>query len=149
MTVAESLRPYRVPLQFANPYAYRGAQMLAEYDTLVRTLLTGCHVSLLDRESSEKVINLSARKIRGTFVVPQGYRFLGIDRELLQQGSDKKEQARQLMGDLPDEVLSGKHRAPLLPRNVQFPKEIARSVVLEPLTSTSSRSHPEGGGDNG
>ena len=52
---AESLRPYRIPLQFANPYAYQGAHLIGEYDTLVRTLLSGCHVGLLDRASSEQV----------------------------------------------------------------------------------------------
>jgi len=61
--------------------------------------------TLLDRESSQKVIYLAARKVRGTFAVPLGFRFLGIDRQSLQKDSDKKSQARQLMGDLPLEVV--------------------------------------------
>lgn len=134
IVVAKSLRPYRVPLQFANPYAYRGAHLIAEYDTLVRTLLTSCHVGLMDWDSSEKVIKLSARKVRGTFAVPQGFRYFAIDRESLQQDSNKKEQARQLMGDLPDAVLNGEQRAPLVPHKMPFPKATHRSVKLESLS---------------
>ncbi|MCG8023965.1 MAG: TIGR03761 family integrating conjugative element protein [Candidatus Thiodiazotropha endolucinida] len=140
VTVAKSLRPYRVPLQFANPYAYRGAQLIGEYDTLVRTLLSGYHVGLLDRESSQKVIHLAARKVRGAFAVPLGFRMLGIDRASLQQDSDKKAQARQLMGDLPLEVLNGEQRAPLVPHKAPFPNHVARAVVNKPLKSASTLS---------
>ena len=55
--MAESLKPYRIALQFANPYAYRGAQMIAEYDTFVRTLLTANHVGLLSGSSTEGLLN--------------------------------------------------------------------------------------------
>jgi len=40
VTIAGSQKPCRVPLQFANPYAYQAARLLSEYDTLVRTVLT-------------------------------------------------------------------------------------------------------------
>jgi integrating conjugative element protein (TIGR03761 family) len=140
VTVAKSLRPYRVPLQFANPYAYQGAQLIGEYDTLVRTLLSGCHVGLLDRESSQKITHLAARKVRGTFAVPLGFRFLSIDRQSLQQDSDKQAQARQLMGDLPLEVLNDEQRAPLVPHKAPFPNDIARAVFPKSLESASSLS---------
>ncbi len=72
--VAASLRPYRIPLQ---PYAYQGAHLIGEYDTLVRTLLSGYHVGLLERASSKQAVQLGGQRIRGVFVLPQGYRFLG------------------------------------------------------------------------
>jgi len=134
VTVAESLRPYRIQLQFANPYAYQGAQLIAEYDTLVCTVLTCRHIGQLDDESAQVIINLCARKIRGTFVVPQGYRLLGIDRKCLQQSSGKDPRASSLMGELPEDVLSGEHRAPIVPRKAPFPKAIHRPLQLEPLS---------------
>jgi integrating conjugative element protein (TIGR03761 family) len=120
--VAASLRPYRIPLQFANPYAYQGAHLIGEYDTLVRTLLSGCHVGLLDRASSEQAVQLGGRRIRGVFVLPQGYRFLGIDRASVRRKDEKAQRAQALMGELPPEVLSGEQQAPQVPSKLRFPE---------------------------
>lgn len=139
--VAQSLRPYRIRLQFANPYAYQGAQLVAAYDTLVRTVLTCRHIGLLDNEAAAGIVNLCARKVRGTFVVPLGYRFLGIDRKCLQRGSGKDPRACQLMGELPEEVLSGEQRAPLVPRKMPFPKTTSRPLALEPLSYPDHKNH--------
>ena len=48
VTVAASQHPCRFYLQFANPYAYRGAQLVSEYDRLVCTALTARHIGLLE-----------------------------------------------------------------------------------------------------
>lgn len=143
VAVAESLRPYRIQLQFANPYAYQGAQLIAEYDTLVCAVLTYRHIGQLDDKSAHIIINLCARKIRGTFVVPQGYRLLGIDRQCLQRSSGKDPRASSLMGELPEAVLSGEHRAPLMPRKAPFPKTTHRSLELKPLSSGTGYSTDE------
>ncbi|MCP3665642.1 MAG: TIGR03761 family integrating conjugative element protein [Gammaproteobacteria bacterium] len=135
VAVAESLRPYRIQLQFANPYAYLGAQLIAEYDTLVRTVLTCRHVGQMDDGSAQTIINHCARKIRGTFVVPQRYRLLGVDRKYLQRSSEKDPRALSLMGELPEDVLSGKHRASLVPRKAPFPKATHRPLELKPLSA--------------
>ncbi len=136
VAVAESLKPYRIALQFANPYAYRGAQMIAEYDTFVRTLLTVHHVGLLNGASMEGLLNTCARKIRGAFAVPQGYHFLGVDRVSMTQGTAKASRARQLMGDLPEEVLIGTHQAALVPRKIRFPDAVAKHIHLMPDDSS-------------
>ena len=138
VVVAASSRPYRVPLRFANPYAYRGAQLIAEYDTLVRTVLTGTHIGLFDRETSDGALKLCTRKIRGAFALPQSYRFLGIDREAARKGTGKVTQAVEVMGVVPDDIMSGKRRAPLVPRNVQFPKGAANHVGLTPISRSQS-----------
>ena len=138
VVVAESSRPYRVPLRFANPYAYRGARLIAEYDTLVRTVLTGTHIGLFDRETSDGFLKLCTRKIRGAFALPQGYRFLRLDREAIRKGIGKAAQAAELMGVVPDDVMSGEYRAPLVPRNVQFPKGSADHIGLAPVSNSES-----------
>ncbi|MCU7943552.1 MAG: TIGR03761 family integrating conjugative element protein [Candidatus Thiodiazotropha sp. (ex Cardiolucina cf. quadrata)] len=139
--IAQSLKPYRIRLQFANPYAYQGARLIVDYDTLVRTVLTCRHIGLLENEAAEGIVKLSARKVRGTFVVPQGYRLLGIDRKSLKQNSGMDSRACQLMGELPEQVLSGEQRAPLVPRKLAFPNTVARSLVLEPLDSPGYENH--------
>ena len=135
VAVAESMKPYRIALQFANPYAYRGAQLIAEYDRFVRTLLTAHHVGALTGAAMEGLLNACARKIRGAFAVPQGYHFLNVDRAALQQGTANASRARQLMGEVPEDVLNGVHQAPLAPSKVRFPDEAAKHVRLKPVDS--------------
>ena len=54
--LAQSLEPVRVDLNFSSPYAFMGAYLLADYDALVRAILTGRHVGLLDRSTAEKLL---------------------------------------------------------------------------------------------
>ena len=134
VTIAGSLQPCRVPLQFANPYAYRGAQLLSAYDTLVCTALTARHVGLLDNETSDSLIRRGARKVRSTFTRPQSYRLTGIDRGNLRRGGGRTHDARQAMGDVPNDVMSGERHALLVPRKAHSP---AASVENGELRSAS------------
>jgi integrating conjugative element protein (TIGR03761 family) len=137
VVVAQSSQPYRVPLRFANPYAYRGARLIAAYDTLVCTVLTGAHIGLFDRDTSEGRLNPCAHKIRGAFALPQDYRFLGIDREAVLKGTGKAVQAAELMGAVPDDIMRGERHAPLVPRNVQFPTGPTDHIGLTPILEST------------
>ncbi len=116
VSVADSERPHRVHLQFANPYAYRGAQLLAEFDTLVRAILTAHHIGLLDNTFARTLIHSGGKTMRSTFAIAQGYRSLEIDRATLRSDEAKRDRARQAMGELPEAVLRGERLAPLFPR---------------------------------
>lgn len=148
VAVAESMKPFRIALQFANPYAYRGAQLIAEYDKFVRTLLTGHHVGLLSGVAMEGLLNACARKIRGAFAVPQGYHFLNVDRSALQQGTANASRARQVMGEVPEDVMNGAHQAPLAPRKVRFPEEAAKHLRLKPVDATPRADSATPGNDD-
>jgi len=143
VTIAGSQKPYRVPLQFANPYAYQAARLLSEYDTLVCGVLTARHIGLQNNEASEGLLRLCGRKIRSTFVIPQGYKFLQIDRAILSEGGEKSINARKTMGEVPEDILSGERHAPLVPRKVQFPMGFAKNVALHPSSSESNTDLPE------
>ena len=133
--VAVSERPYRMPLQFANPYAYQAARLVSTYDSLVCAALTASHIGVLDRASRDHVIELGARKIRGLFMIPQGYRFLRIERSDLQKGNEKSTQAVQFMGTVPDDVLSGERRAPLAPTQRSLSSGFSRNLGLHSAPS--------------
>ncbi len=145
VAVAESERPYRMPLQFANPYAYQAARLVSTYDTLVCAALTAGHIGVLDRASRDHVIELGARKIRGLFMIPQGYRFLRIERSDIQKDNDKNTQAVQFMGVVPDDVLSGKRRAPMAPIQRHLSSGFSRNLGLHsaPSTPTTAPSSDE------
>ena len=130
VSVASSQRPYRIHLQFANPYAYRAAQLLARYDQLVCTVLTARHIGLLDGDAT--VQQTCARKLRALFMIPQSYRFLKLGRESVRKATGRSHEARQIMGELPDDILSGEHQAPLVPRKAILPTGVAGHVKLHP-----------------
>ena len=45
------------------------------------------------------------------------------------------------MGEVPDDVLSGAHHAPLTPRKIRFPEEAAKHIRLKPVESVSKTDH--------
>jgi integrating conjugative element protein (TIGR03761 family) len=149
VSVAASQRPYRVHLQFANPYAYRGAQLLAEYDRLVCTALTARHIGLLDGAAYVQVRNACARKLRALFMIPQSYRFLKIARESVHKATGRSDEARQTMGEIPDEILRGERQAPLVPHKVKLPTIIAEHVNVHSGSPVSDTNLSEDKNDDG
>ena len=132
VSIAASQRPYRVHLQFANPYAYRAAQLVAEYDRMACTALTARHIGILDGTAYVDIQQACAHKLRALFMIPQSYRFLKIDRESVRLKTGRSHEARQAMGEVPDAILSGENQAALVPRKVKFPSGFAGHVKLRP-----------------
>jgi integrating conjugative element protein (TIGR03761 family) len=148
VAVAESEHPYRMPLRFANPYAYQAARLVSKYDALVCAALTACHIGMLDGADRRQVIELGGRKIRSLFILPQGYRFLRIDRAGILKGGGKSTQAVQTMGVLPGDVLSGERRAPLAPRRRRLLSGFSEKIGLHPSASASDANIPAAGNDD-
>ncbi|MFA7667926.1 MAG: TIGR03761 family integrating conjugative element protein [Burkholderiaceae bacterium] len=111
ITVAHSLKPARVPLQFANPYGYMGAYLVGDYDELVCAVLTARHVGLLSRDHAEQMLQRGGRLIRRTFLLPTQWKHCAVDRTDLEQNNQRAQAARAAMGELPQDVLEGTHRA--------------------------------------
>ena len=102
----------------------------------------------MDSDDAERLLGHCAGKIRGLFCVPQGYRFLGVDRAALAQGTAKAEQARKAMGEVPEDVLTGERRPPLGPRKAPFPGPVPGNPRLHPVVAPSAES-PVGEADAG
>ena len=113
--VAHSLQPIDVPLQFANPYGYMGAYLISDFDTLVRGVLTARHVGLLTRTEAERMLNAGAGAARSAFARASAWKYCAVTRSDLVQSTQRGAHARQLMGDLPPDVLDGSRRAPHAP----------------------------------
>lgn len=116
VVVAQSLCPARLELNFSNPYAFHGAYLLADYDALVRAALTARHVGLVDSQTSEKLLAQGGRLLRAAYETAKGYRYMGITRADLAQGTAKARKAQEAMGDLPQPVIAGELRAAYAPR---------------------------------
>lgn len=125
VSLAKSKRPHRTRLAFANPYAYQGAQLLCEYDALVCRALTASHIGRLDNATRHELLVGCSRKLRATFMIPQGYRFTGVDRQALQERDGRIRTACWTMGEVPEAILSGELQAPQVPRKSQVSKRAA------------------------
>ncbi len=132
ISIAASQQPYRISLNFVNPYAYRAAQLLGAFDSLMCTALTARHIGLLVEANYQQVVQDSARQLRALFLIPQGYRYLKIDRIAVQQASARSLEAKQAMGEVPAAILSGEQRPPLAPRKLLFPTGMRGQINLQP-----------------
>lgn len=143
--VAQSLEPVRVDLNFSSPYAFMGAYLLADYDALVRAILTGRHVGLLDRNTAEKLLHEGGRAVRRAYSVAQGYRYLAVTREDVRQGTAKGRRAKEMLGELPQEVLEGGLRAAHAP-DIRHREE---KRGTEPVDGAADPAGGEGPGEEG
>jgi len=135
VTPGASVRPVRTPLRFSNPYAYRGAHLVAEYDQLVRAVLTAQHIGVMTRDDAERVLALNGRQLRRAFLSPMGYHLTGITRADVIQGTVRKSQAQASMGEVPANVLTGELRAPHAPVRPLPVSTLAQHVDLQPQSS--------------
>lgn len=111
IAVAHSLKPARVPLQFANPYGYMGAYLIGDFDELVCAVLTARHVGLLGRDSAEQLLHRGGRLIRRAFLLPTQWKHCAVGRTDLLQHNQRAQAARTAMGEVPQEVLDRTQRA--------------------------------------
>ncbi|MCY4421231.1 MAG: TIGR03761 family integrating conjugative element protein [Gammaproteobacteria bacterium] len=125
VTLVESQRPARTRLQFANPYAYQGAQLLSQYDALACRVLTANRIGLLDNATRNDVLTDCARKLRAIYMIPRSYRFTGVDRSALLAGKGTIRTACWTMGEVPDAVLHGERLPALAPRKSGAPANTA------------------------
>ena len=116
VVVAQSLSPARLELNFSNPYAFHGAYLLADFDALVRAVLTARHVGLMDLRTSEKLLAEAGRYLRSAYETAKGYRYTGTTRVDLVQGTAKARKAVEALGELPQPVIAGTLRATYAPR---------------------------------
>ena len=113
--VAQSSRPQRVSLQFANPYAFRAAQLLGEYDRLMCANMTLYHLGIEMPTGLIELVAGSGRWLRRVFALPQGYHCLEICRAELRQGSLAAAKAQERMGVVPLDILNGDRLPSLRP----------------------------------
>lgn len=134
VALAASVKPARIALNFSNPYAFHAARLVGLYDGFVCTVLSAQHVGLVTRTDSERASHLGGRPVRRALQSALGYRFTGVTRQDLVQGTAKAQQAAAAMGVCPDDVLVGTHRAPHAPSPVGMTAPPAAAAIdLRPL----------------
>ncbi|RLJ22502.1 TIGR03761 family integrating conjugative element protein [bacterium endosymbiont of Escarpia laminata] len=115
ITVAHSLEPVQVPLHFPNAYGYMGGYLIADFDTLVRSVLTAVHVALMTRDEGKHLLHNTGRMIRRSFLLPTRWKYCIVTRDDIRQSTQRGAMALEAMGELPQEILDETRRAPHAP----------------------------------
>ncbi|MEM1402982.1 MAG: TIGR03761 family integrating conjugative element protein [Pseudomonadota bacterium] len=110
---ARSEKPVRIALNFTNPDAFRVAQVIGHFDGVVCSLLALAHTGTLDRDDARHRLERSGRAVRRVLQSAVGYRYLGLDRSAVRQGTALVIQARESMGDCPQSLLDKAYRHPV------------------------------------
>jgi integrating conjugative element protein (TIGR03761 family) len=113
--IAQSLHPINISIYFQNPFGYMGAYLVKEYDSLACSVFTARHLGLIDRATSESIINVTGKAIRRTFTLVTLWKFTGVTREDMQQDNKNAQRAFETYGACPADVVSKKTRAKIAP----------------------------------
>ncbi len=146
IAIAHSLKPARVPLQFANPYGYMGAYLVGDYDELVCAVLTARHVGLLGRDPAEQMLHRGGRLIRRAFLLPTQWKHCAVDRNDVRQDNQRAQAARTAMGELPQEVLDGTrraHHAPEIRNQSTAAAPVSKGFLSARATGDTQAAHDE------
>ncbi|MES9927668.1 MAG: PFL_4669 family integrating conjugative element protein [Candidatus Thiodiazotropha sp. 6PDIVS] len=136
--VAHSIEPVHIPLQFANAYGYMGAYLIADFDQLVRTVLTARHVGLLTGDQSTHSLYQTSRMVRRAFAFSSQWKFSLVTRTDVRNNTPMAAKAKELMPkiDLPTEVIEATLRANIAPDIVTAASPLEEPDNEKPANST-------------
>lgn len=132
VVIQSSSRPVEIPINFHSPWAYRGLQLLLQYDRIVRLGMTTHHVGLIDDKEWDDVVTDSGRGVRRLFEQVNRWYQTGVTREDVRQNNKVAQRAiarhnekkfNRLM--LEDGVITGETRASVAPRSVMLEQYLA------------------------
>lgn len=130
--VQSSNRPVAIPINFHSPWAFRGLQMLLQYDRIVRLGMTAHHVGLIDDKEWDDVVSDSGRGVRRLFEQVNRWYQTGVTREDIRQNNKVAQRALARHNEkkfnrliLEEEVVSGEVRASVAPRSVLLEQHLA------------------------
>ncbi len=115
LTPFASQKPVVKSLWFRTQYGYLGASVIADFDELMRTVLTAHRVGVLLEHSPEAIRDEWVNRIAALFKLPFKWQPLNITRADVEANNALAEKAQQAMGKLPEPVLTKKLRSPFSP----------------------------------
>jgi integrating conjugative element protein (TIGR03761 family) len=104
-----------VRLYFNSSYGYMAANLIADLDELVCLLYATKKLGVMLDKPIAELIAESTNKIKTVLQWPQQWRKTEITREDVRQQNEKAKQAKIFMGDIHEQILSGKLRSPYAP----------------------------------
>jgi integrating conjugative element protein (TIGR03761 family) len=100
----------------ANPYAYRAAYLLKQFDILLNIVWAARFKGILTRVQADKFTHQATHKMRSYFSVVNNWRHLGVTRSDINQKNQLADKANEhYKFDLPEQVLSRELRGDFAP----------------------------------
>ena len=105
-------------LNFTTPFPYLAAYLIADVDYVFCQL-----IALQKRGIPCPDPGLSVKQIRGQiqdiFSIPRKWKRTGVSRQDILQNNPKAQEARELLGEIPEEVLKNPLKLNSLPRTIE------------------------------
>lgn len=134
--IQTSVKPARIDLQFYCPWAFRAAQLLIQFDRVVRLGLTARHLGLFGNDDWSAVVRDSSRVLRHIFALPNRWISTGVTREDFRKKNKVTKRALARYAEIKDSrlelseaVMRGEVRAKLAPSNKALEKYLASVAV--------------------
>ncbi len=116
-----SVKPISRPLAFKVPsYPHRMGYLVEDADKLILEILNLFHVGRLTRRQKERLTNLVGRATRAALQSVTGYRYQGVTRNDVKANNPKARKAKELMGEVPEDILNLKLRSDYAPELRQY-----------------------------
>jgi len=138
-----SYKPFTKPLWFRTQYGYLGAQILADFDRLMRVAFTANSIGILLDHDPEFIKDRWSKKIALLFKRPFQWQDLEITRADFEENNEKAKQAILRLGRLPEGVLKKTLRAPFAPPIIK-PTDTNEDIIKqETIQQTSDEKPPQ------
>lgn len=111
-----SKNPSEVPLNFKSVYAYHFADLLTEYDLLLRSILNYKIQHFISIDEYKNIEQKLGRPLRQLFRTTDDWHYVG--KEAIEEQNAKLQEAEYRMGVLPKEIISGE-KAPKFVEKLQ------------------------------
>ncbi len=115
MNMVFSSDPKKIPLHFTTPYGYMVSYLLADYDRLVRLMLSIRFMGLPIDEKPNVIIKQVARRIRRVLSLSMQWVDTGVTRIDITENSALAQMAIKKMGEIDGNILAKKIRSPHAP----------------------------------
>lgn len=112
VTIQGSDNPLAVPLDFGNPYAYQGADLIAAFDNSVQGIIVGQRMGRLPMTTVRQLLHEGGRAIRRIFQLAPEWKPLEapVTREDVHRQTDVAKAAAEKMGEVPADVVAGERK---------------------------------------
>lgn len=110
-----NIQPVTLPLFVNAQLGFMAVYLLIQYDYIARRLLLAHHTALLGRRDMERWLDEGAHVLRSLFGLAQQYKYSGAARDDFAANNAKAREARETLGELPQDILEGTRRSEFAP----------------------------------
>ncbi len=117
INISQSIKPVEVFLSFSVPWGFRGANLLAKFDQIVKMGLSARHVGLLMDDESHRLLHSQRKLVRKVFTQSLSWNQSGVTRNDFAANNKVVQRAieKHRGREIPADVLRGDRRAVLAP----------------------------------